>query len=91
MEIVRAKYISDYKVKLFFSDKKIRIIDFGVFILNSTYATFAQYKDLKKFKKFRIENGNIVWGKDWDLIFPLAELYKGEIKLLRTRYKNQPF
>jgi hypothetical protein len=87
MKIVKAEYISDYKVKLFFSDKRSRIVDFGGFILSSTYATFAQYKDLKKFKKFRIENGNIVWGKDWDLIFPLTQLYKGEIKIPRSKYR----
>jgi hypothetical protein len=32
------------------------------------------------FKKFRIENGNLVWGKDWDMIFPLYDLYPGRVK-----------
>ena len=81
MKIVKAEYAGDHKVKLFFSDKKQRTVDFGEFILSSSYSVFNQYKDLKKFKKFKIENGNIVWGKNWDLIFPLEQLYEGQIKL----------
>ncbi len=88
MKIVKAEYIEDYKVKLTFDDRKQRLVDFGEFILNSTYETFNQYKDLKKFKKFIIENGNIVWGKDWDLIFPLEQLYEGKIKLPKKNYEH---
>lgn len=88
MKIVKAEYIEGYKVKLTFSDKKERIVDFGEFILTSTYSTFNQYKDLNKFKKFKLENGNIVWGKDWDLIFPLEQLYEGKLKLPKKNYSQ---
>ena len=81
MKIVKAEHIGDYKVKLFFSDKKQRTVDFGEFIFSSTHPSFTQYKDLKKFRKFKLEHGNIVWGKDWDLIFPLEQLHNGRIKL----------
>ena len=88
MKIVQAEYIEAYKVKLTFDDKKQRTVDFGEFILSSTYETFNQYKDLKKFKRFTIENGNIVWGKDWDLIFPLEQLHEGKIKLPKKNYDH---
>jgi len=29
--------------------------------------------------RFTIDNGNIVWGKNWDLIFPVEPLYAGRI------------
>ena len=29
--------------------------------------------------RFTIDNGNIVWGKNWDLIFPVEHLYSGRI------------
>ena len=87
MKIVKAEYIGDYKVKLFFSDKKQRTVDFGEFIFSSTHPSFTKYKDLKKFKHFKIEYGNIVWGKDWDLIFPIEQLYKEKIKLPGKKYK----
>jgi hypothetical protein len=87
VKIIQAKYIDKYKVQLFFSDKTECTVDFGDFILDSINPVITQYKDLKKFRKFKIESGNIVWGKDWDLIFPLQELYNGRIKQHRKKYR----
>ncbi|MBI3501971.1 MAG: DUF2442 domain-containing protein [Bacteroidetes bacterium] len=88
MQIIKAEYISGYKVKLFFDDNKQQVVDFGEFILSSPYAAFNQYKDLKKFKRFKLENGNIVWGKNWDLIFPLEQLRAGKIKIPKKNYET---
>jgi len=33
--------------------------------------------DPRKFNRFSIENGNIVWGKNWDLMFPIEQLHDG--------------
>ena len=41
---------------------------------------YNRYKSEKNFKKFKIENGNIVWGKNWDLIFPIGALYAGNLE-----------
>ena len=30
------------------------------------------------FRTFKIVEGNIVWGDDWDLIFPMENLYRGK-------------
>ena len=38
---------------------------------------YKSYLNENKFKKFKIEFGNIVWGKNWDLIFPIDKLYAG--------------
>jgi hypothetical protein len=43
---------------------------------------FERYRALSNFKKFRIVGGNVVWGRNWDLIFPVDQLYKG-----RSDYK----
>ena len=86
MRIIKAKYIRNYKVKLFFSDKKSKIVNFADFILGSSNPVFSQYADLKKFKKFKLEFGNIVWGRNWDLIFPLEQLYEGKIKISEKKY-----
>lgn len=40
---------------------------------------FEFCKQLSNFKKFKIEKGNIVWGEDWDLIFPIEQLYNGKV------------
>lgn len=81
ISVENAKYIRDYKVEIFFNDNTSRIVDFEKFLTKAEHPVFNQYKDLKKFEKFKIELGNLVWGKDWDLIFPIQQLYNGKIKI----------
>jgi len=80
IQVERASYIEAYKVEILFSDRTSRVVDFGQFILKNEHPTVDKYKDLKKFQSFKIESGNLVWGKNWDLIFPVSQLYKGRIK-----------
>ena len=40
---------------------------------------YNKYLDPRKFSRFAIENGNIVWGKNWDLIFPVEQLHAGAV------------
>lgn len=79
LSIIKAEYIGGYKVKLFFNDKKTRVVDFGHFLSKNNHPQYDKYKKETLFKKYKIVNGNIVWGKDWDLIFPIYDLYKGTI------------
>jgi hypothetical protein len=37
-----------------------------------------KYLDLDKFIKFKVIDGNLNWD-DYDLIFPVADLYEGKI------------
>ncbi|MEI6276656.1 MAG: hypothetical protein WCP08_11740 [Prolixibacteraceae bacterium] len=80
IQIDAAKYLEGYKVEIVFSDKTKKIVDFGNFILNHPHPVHDKYKDLQKFKSFKIESGNIVWGDNWDLIFPISQIYRGKIK-----------
>jgi hypothetical protein len=77
MLITDAVYISDYKVKITFADNTEKTIDFGIFLKNYPHPQHNKYLDLKNFKKFKIDGGNIIWGKNWDLIFNPRQLYKG--------------
>lgn len=79
--IKKADYIDDYKIKLIFNDNKIKVIDFGKFLFSNSHPQYDKYRQLNNFCKFKIEGGNIIWGKNWDLIFPLNQLYSGEIKV----------
>jgi hypothetical protein len=79
LRIVSAKYKSDYIVELVFSDKRKKTVKFGSFLRNSMHPTIRSYLKEEKFKKFHIDNGNIVWGKNWDLVFPIEQLYNGKI------------
>jgi hypothetical protein len=81
IEIVSAKHIKNYCIELIFNDKKRIVVDFADFLNKNPHPQHNKYKQLRYFKNFRIEHGNIVWGKNWDMIFPVEQLYTGKIKL----------
>ena len=74
LSIVSAKYVAPLKVELHFNDDTVKTIDVGAFIKKHPHPQYNSYLNEKKFKKFKIEFGNIVWGKNWDLIFPIDML-----------------
>ena len=39
--------------------------------------------DEAEFEKFTLDDGNIVWGEDWDLIFHVGQLHSG-VKAFRA-------
>ncbi|WP_366107231.1 hypothetical protein [Spirosoma sp.] len=56
-----------------------QVIDFGPFLSAHSHPQHDKYRKLANFKRFKIERGNVVWGKDWDLIFPVAQLHQGYV------------
>ena len=74
-----ATCLDGFRLHIAFTNGKEKIVDFADFITGSKKISLAKYKRTVNFKKFKIEQGNIVWGKDWDLIFPVHELYRGKI------------
>jgi len=76
--IEKANYINDYTVQLNFNDGSIRNIDFGYFLKTRPHPQHNKYLKYSNFRKFRINSGNIVWGKNRDLEFDLYPLYQGK-------------
>ena len=79
ISVIEAKYIDGLKVEIVFNDNKKNVIDFSSFFQTHSHPQYNKYNKPGNFKKFKIENGNLVWGKDWDMIFPVYDLYKGKI------------
>ncbi len=79
IKIIKAEDIGNLNILIHFSDSKQQTIDIGDFIRRHPHPQYNKYLDPKRFRRFSIENGNIVWGKNWDLIFPLEQLYAGRI------------
>jgi len=79
VSVSNAAYLDGYKLELVFNDNKKQVVDFGNFLNTHSHPQYNKYKKPENFKKFKIENGNIVWGKDWDMIFPVFDLYQGKI------------
>lgn len=75
--ITKALDVGNLSVCLYFSDNTTQTVDVGDFIRRHPHQQYNKYLDPKKFSKFTIENGNIVWGKNWDLIFPIEQLHTG--------------
>ena len=51
---------------------------FGPFLAKARNPDTTAYRDLKKFKSFHIQDGDLVWG-DYQMIFPIMDLYRGNI------------
>ena len=77
--ITKAENRGNLTVSLTFSDNTVRTVDIGDFIRRPPHPQYNKYLDPRKFSRFTIENGNIVWGKNWDLIFPVEHLYAGRL------------
>lgn len=77
--IVEATNAGNLSVNLQFSDHTSQTVDIGEFIRRHPHPQYNKYLDEKKFSQFKLENGNIVWGKNWDLIFPIEQLHSGSV------------
>ncbi len=77
--ITKAENMGNLTVCLTFSDNTVQTVDIGEFIRRHPHPQYNKYLDPRKFSRFAIENGKIVWGKNWDLIFPIEQLHKGAI------------
>ncbi len=78
LKIEHAKYLSDYAIRIRFSDGKERLVDFKPFLSKSLHPSIKKYLDENKFSNFSLTDGNLNWN-DYDLIFPLSDLYTGQI------------
>jgi len=76
--IKEAAYIGDFAIRILFNDGTNRLIDFKPFLEKSLHPSIRKYLDESKFKGYQIVDGNLNWN-DYDLIFPIEDLYKGKI------------
>lgn len=78
LKIDSARYLSDYVIRLKFNDGTEKLVDFKPFLSKSLHPSINKYLDEKKFSSFSITDGNLNWN-DYDLIFPIWNLYTGKI------------
>ena len=76
--IISAKYVGDFVIKIQFNDGTEQQVDFKPFLRKSRHPSIKKYLDETLFTKYQIIDGNLNWN-DYDLIFPVWELYSGEI------------
>jgi len=73
-----ATYLGDFAILLVFNDGKNQLVDFKPFLETSLHPSIRKYLDELKFEQFDIIDGNLNWN-NYDLIFPLEDLYHGKI------------
>lgn len=78
LKIDSAKYLSDYAIRIKFNDGKEKLVDFKQFLSKSIHPSIKKFLDEKKFSNFSLTDGNLYWG-DYELIFPISDLYNGKI------------
>jgi hypothetical protein len=80
ISIKEARYIDEYKIYIKFNDGKESTLDFENFILSSQHPAIKKYQNKNLFKKFNLQYGDIEWN-DYDLAFPIYDLYQGKIDI----------
>ena len=78
LKIDSAKYLSDYAIRIKFSDGNEKLVDLKPFLSKSIHPSITKYLDENKFSNFSLTDGNLNWN-DYELIFPLSDLYNGQI------------
>lgn len=78
IKVTKAQFIGDFAIRVFFNDDSQKLIDFKPFLEKSQHPEIRKYLDESKFREFQIVDGNLNWN-DYDLIFPVWELYNGKI------------
>ena len=78
--IIGAKDAGNFTIDLQFSDLTARRVDIDDFIRRHPHPQYNKYLNPRNFRRFEIEDGNIVWGKNWDLVFPVEQLHAGVIE-----------
>lgn len=76
--IEKADYVDAYKIHFKFDDGKENIVDFQPFILSAMHPDIKKYRDKEVFKNFTLKHGEIEWN-DYELAFPIFDLYQGKI------------
>ncbi|MCF8372875.1 MAG: DUF2442 domain-containing protein [Bacteroidales bacterium] len=79
LKIATAKYLSDYAIRVHFNDGSEKLVDFKPFLSKSLHPSIKKYLDENKFSEFEIKDGNLNWN-DYDLIFPIWDLYSGKVE-----------
>ncbi len=75
VEIISANYIGDFFIELRFNTGKNKIIDFLPIFHQYVKGSYLKYLAFNNFKKFKVKNGNISWGRNEEVIFTIDLLY----------------
>ena len=80
LAVTSATYLDGYRLLVAFSDGTSQEVDFAPVLNQFDPGDYrAAYRQPEHFRAFAIESGNLVWGEDWDLIFPVWKLHQNRL------------
>lgn len=82
--IIAARYINDFSIAVSFSSGKTSLVNFLPLFEKYVKGDNLKYFAPERFKKFIVKNGNIYWGRNEDVIFPVSDLLKQKAKRQTT-------
>ncbi|MGK2863155.1 MAG: hypothetical protein ACSLE0_14570 [Chitinophagaceae bacterium] len=77
--VVAARYISDFSIAVNFSTGRTQLINFLPLFEKYVKGDNLKYFAPERFKKFILKNGNIYWGRNEDVIFPVSFYFKDTV------------
>jgi hypothetical protein len=78
LNIKDVKYIGDFVMRIYFNSNENKLVDFKPFLMKASHPAIKKYTNENLFKQYKIVNGNLNWN-DYDLIFPISDLYESKI------------
>jgi len=78
IEVTKAQFVGHFAIRVYFNDGSNKLVDFKPFLEKSQHPEIRKYLNEIKSKEFQIVDGNLNWN-DYDLIFPVWDLYQGKI------------
>lgn len=78
IKVTTVEYLDGYRLRIAFDDGVVSVVDFEPFLRTSHHPAIRKYLDKKLFLNWTLERGDIHWN-DYELIFPIGDLYAGEI------------
>jgi len=86
--VIKAKYLKDYEVVVYFSDGQARQIDLLPFLESTKLVLVKKYLDKNLFKTVRVEYGTLCWGDNEFDINPI-DIYNGVFEAADSPYLNK--
>jgi hypothetical protein len=74
--VLDARYISDFSIAVSFSTGRTQLVNFLPLLEKYVKGDNLKYFAPERFKKFVVKNGNIYWGKNEDVVFPVSLFFK---------------
>ena len=78
IDVIRAEYVGQYKIHLWFSDGKNHVVDFEPFLRSAGNPMSRKYLEPELFRQFSLDYGNLQW-HDYEMCFSTGDLYNDDI------------